>query len=226
MKNKILFVWDLHGTLEKGNVNAVHKIINLVLKNSRIDKKITLQNAIEWYGLSWLDYFRLAFPEGNQQIWEGLLKRLFSLKEKGWTVIKKHIKLRDSAKEVLELIQKQGHHNIILSNTPPQHIRTFTDLLKITQYFNGIIGVDSYSGSGTKQKNQNTKSRALRDYLKNKKYKKIILIGDSEGDVKAGKKCGAITYFFLAPEFKGYRKNKEADYLISDLRDVLKELKA
>ena len=111
-----------------------------------------------------------------------------------------------------------------MSNTPPQHVRTFTDLLKITQYFNDIIGVDSYSGSGTKRKTQDTKSRVLKDYLRNKKDRKIILIGDSEGDVKTGEKCGAVTYFFVAPEFRKYRKNKEADYLISDLRDVLKEL--
>ena len=51
------------------------------------------------------------------------------------------------------------------------------------------------------------------------------LIGDSGSDIKAGKKCGAVTYLYVAPEFKKQRKNKEADYAISDLRDVLKELK-
>jgi len=226
MKNKILFVWDLHGTLEKGNVRAVCELTNLVLKDCGIDKKITLQNAVDWYGLSWLDYFKLAVPEGNQQIWKGLLKNLFSLKEKGWAIIKKHMKPRDFAAEVLETIQKQGHHNIILSNTPPQHIQTFTDLLKITRYFNDIIGVDSHLSSKVNKKNQDKKSRVLRDFLKNKEYKKVVLIGDSEGDVKAGKKCGAITYLFVDPEFKKYRKNIETDYVISDLRDVLKELKA
>ena len=129
MKNKILFVWDLHGTLEKGNVNTVHEIINLVLKNSGIDKKISLRNAIEWYGLSWFDYFKLALPEGNQQLWKGMVKKVFSLQEKGWEIVKKNMKPRDFAVKVLKIIQKQDHHNIVLSNTPPQHIRTFTDLL-------------------------------------------------------------------------------------------------
>jgi len=225
MKNKILFVWDLHGTLEKGNVRAVCELTNLVLRDSGIKKKITLQNAVDWYGLSWFDYFKLAVPEGNQQLWEELLKRLFSLKEKGWAVIKKHMKLRDFATEVLKTIRKQGHHNIILSNTPPQHIQTFTDLLKITHYFNDIIGVDSYLSTGVNKKNQDTKSQVLRGFLKNREYKKVILIGDSEGDVRAGKKCGAITYLFVDPEFKKYRKNTEANYVIFDLKDVLKELK-
>lgn len=224
MKAKNLFVWDLHGTLEKGNVHAVQELVNLVLEESGVDKEITIRDAMDWYGLSWFDYFKLAVPEGNSQLWKFMVDKVLSLQQRGWDIIKKHIKPRDFVDEVLKTIKQKGHQNILLSNTAPQHVRTFTDLLNITQYFESMIGVDNHFDSRIDKDTRNLKSEALANFIKDKEYKKVILIGDREGDIKAGKNCGAITYLLVDPELKEYVKKINTDHTISDLREVLKEL--
>jgi len=225
MDNKNLFVWDFHGVLEKGNVYAVQKLVNLVLKKFDINKEITIKEAIDWYGLSWFDYFKLATPEGNHQLWQNMVNKVLLLQEESWNIIKENIKVRDFAEETLNTIKEKGHQNIILSNTQPEHISSFTDFLGLTQYFDNIIGVDNHYKSRIGNKEiHDIKSEVLTNFLKEKEYTKVIVIGDKESDIKAGKNCRATTYLFIDKEPNEDLKNKEADYVISDLREILKEL--
>ena len=125
MKN--LFVWDFHGTLETGNVYAVQEFVNLVLKDFEANKEVSIKEVRDWYGLSWFDYFKLAVPEGNEKLWHDMVNKVLLLQTRGWNIVKKHFKLRESAEEVLKIIKKEGHQNILLSNTAPQHIKKFTN---------------------------------------------------------------------------------------------------
>ncbi len=51
------------------------------------------------------------------------------------------------------------------------------------------------------------------------------MIGDKQSDIIAGQNCGAATYLFVDPKFGNSQMgNINADYIISDLREVLKEL--
>ncbi len=73
MNNKILFIWDFHGVLEKGNEKAVQELCNLILKDFQIQKEVSLKEVIDWYGLSWFDYFKLAAPQGNNELWQEMV---------------------------------------------------------------------------------------------------------------------------------------------------------
>jgi len=64
-----LFVWDFHGTLEKGNVEALHEILNKVAHVFNIQKQINLETTIRMYGLSWIDYFQYLHPQGQMDEW-------------------------------------------------------------------------------------------------------------------------------------------------------------
>jgi len=220
----ILFVWDFHGVLEKGNVYAVQKLCNLVLDDFGIDKKISIDEAVNWYGLSWFDYFKLAAPQGDFLLWQEMTDKVLSLQQKGWDIIKKHLRPREYACETLKTIQEQGHQNILLSNTQPEHIRRFTDLIDMSQYFNNLIGCDFHRDSRIDKDIHNIKSEALSNFIKDKNYNKVVAIGDKESDIKAAKSCGATTYLFFDQEIDKPALNTEANYVISDLREVLKEL--
>ena len=221
MNQKFLFAWDFHGTLEKDNVYAVQELCNLVLDNFGFDKRITKKEAIDWYGLSWLDYFKLAVPRGNYQLWKKMVDKVESLGERGWAIIKKHVKLREFSKEVLKKIQNEGHQSIVISNARPQHIKAFVNFFNLSKYFDDIIGVDTHQKSRLKKETKELKGKALADFLKDKKYQKVIMIGDNESDIRAGKDCGAITYLFVDLKINKKPKNTDADYIISDLRKVL-----
>lgn len=225
MNNKILFVWDFHGVLEKGNVFAVEEACNLTLKESGFDRRISTQEAINWYGLSWFDYFRLALPQGNEELWHNMVDKLFSTPKRDLEIIKKHIKPRDFAEEVLKEIRRKGHENILITNSRTDHARIFTDVVGLTKHIDKIIGVDTHHKPRLGSDIYNIKAETLTNFLKDKNYNKIIVIGDRESDIKAGKSCDATTYLFFDPDINKKPTNTEADYVISDLREVLKELK-
>lgn len=212
--------------MEIGNVYAVQELVNLILKDFEINKEIGIKEVRDWYGLSWFDYFKLATPEGNDKLWQDMVNKVLSLQQRGWNIIKTHLKLREHAEEVLKTIKKEGHQSILLSNTSPRHIKKFTDLLNITKYFNDIIGVDMHHVSRINKEIHDIKGKVLTDFLKKRKYNKVVVIGDRESDIRAGRNCGATTYFFIDPAFNENAKNTEADYIISDLREILKQLKS
>ncbi len=86
MNNKILFVWDFHGVLEKGNVYTVQKLCNLVLKDFGTGREISIKEAMDWYGISWFDYFKSAVPQGNPEMWQNMVNKVLSLQKEGWEI--------------------------------------------------------------------------------------------------------------------------------------------
>ena len=224
MNDQILFVWDFHGVLEKGNEKSVEELCNLVLKDFGFERRINLKEVVDWYGLNWLDYFKLTVPEGTPELWQKMKEKVLSFQERGWEIIKKNIKAREFAKSVLEKIKNKGHQNILLTNAQPEHAKKFTELIGINTYLDAIIGVDSPYDSRRKDEIHIVKGDNLTSFLNGKEYRKIVLIGDKESDIKAGKICRAATYLFVDPENANAEKETEADYTISDLREVLREL--
>jgi len=65
--DKILFIWDFHGTLERDNVKAVKEIIDRVFHKFGINKAVSLDEVSKHYGLSWMDYCRILWPEVTHQ---------------------------------------------------------------------------------------------------------------------------------------------------------------
>lgn len=224
MNDKILFAWDFHGTLETGNVYAVQELIDLVLKDFGFEKEITIKEVKEWYGLSWYDYFRLLVPQGDEKLWKDMVAKVLSLQQDDWSIARKHIQPRESALDVLKTIKEKGCQNILISNSLPKDIKLFTELLGVTGYFDHIFGVDSHHDTRIDKEIHLIKRDVLEDFIKDKNYNKIIVIGDRETDILAGKKCGATTYLVIEKEAEGQEIKTEADYVICNLKEVLRQL--
>ncbi len=222
--NKILFVWDFHGVLEKGNEYAVQEFCNLVFKELGYNRRLNIEETRNWYGLSWFDYFKLSTPDANEEVWNKMVDKVLSFQKKGWGIVQKHLQPRDFAKEVLSEIQTSGHENILLSNTRPEHIQSFTDMVGVTDFFNKIIGIDTDNNSQVGKGYVNIKSQVLSKYLDNKTFQKIVVIGDRDVDIKAGVDNNAITYLFQSPDFTIKQIDTSPNYKISNLKDVLQEL--
>lgn len=222
-----LFVWDFHGVLEEGNIAALVEFANLTLASFGIDRKISNIEATKWYGQSWYDYFKNAYPAGNDKLFRAMVKKVLAIQNRHWEVVQKTIKPREHAMDVFSTIGRKKHQNVLLSNTHPKRIRKFTDELKMTDCFERILGINIHNRSRTQLKLEEIKAEVLKRYLKNKQFEAVVAIGDKEHDVLAGKLCGATTYLFLAPElYTKPLKSSEtaADFIISDLRKVLKEI--
>ena len=227
MNNEILFAWDFHGVLEKDNIYAVQELCNLILNEFNTSRQISIEETIQWYGLSWFDYFKKSFPEGDQELWREMTKGILLLQRSNWDIVSKHIKPRESAIDVLKTIKDEGHHNILISNSRPKDICRFADIINATKYFCEIIGIATNESSQLEQGVHNIKSKALLDFIRRSDgYKKVVVIGDRESDIKAGIDCGAITYLFCPPELASNPliTHIQAHFRISDLGDVLKQL--
>ncbi|MFH1366530.1 MAG: HAD hydrolase-like protein [Patescibacteria group bacterium] len=220
---KILFVWDFHGTLERDNVKAVQELVNSVLQHFDIKRRIDLKKTVELYGLSWVDYFRSMYPEGNLKKWQAMKKQAEYLQVKN-KVVEKYIRPASYAQFVLSKIKKAGHRNIILTNTSPKFIRRFVRLVGLTAYIDAYIGLDLHYIIRKNQDISRVKFEASSKYVHNNKFDKIVKIGDRESDIKAGKLLGATTYYVKNKFNKNIKLKIKPDYIITDLKEVLKEL--
>jgi phosphoglycolate phosphatase-like HAD superfamily hydrolase len=214
MSEKILFVWDFHGVLEKGNDYAFYKLFIDASKEFGLKKDLSFEDILELYGLKLNEIFKNFNPD----ISEENIDKIFSYCEKNaFKYVEKHISCQDEAKNVLEKIIKKGHENIIVSNTIPEMIYRFVETVNLTEYFSKIIGVD-VNDKKIKAKN---KSEAVIENIPNlNEYAKIVMIGDHIQDFIEGKKIKAKTYLFS----KKIKECEHADYIISNLKEVLQEI--
>ncbi len=214
-----LFIWDFHGVLEKDNEKAVFVISNIVLERFGYKERLTLKQNDEYLGLKWYQYFERMMPELPMKKCMELQKACFEFGDHdNKQTLKDNIKPNNHAVEVLKKIKESGNKQLVISNTRQDDLIWYLDTVGITKYFNDaeIIGVNAHQ-------THSSKSDALKEYLKGKKFSQIISIGDSEGDLELGKEFGATTYYYRHPKRK-HESTKNADFIINDLREVLKEL--
>jgi len=215
----ILFVWDFHGVLEKDNEKAVMTISNTVLKNAGFKKCFSNEDNEKFLGLKWYEYFENLLPHLSKDECLKLQSDCLEYSKSNPHLIAGHIKAGDYAIEVLDKISKSGNEQIIISNTRQPDLLYFLDTIGVRKYFDDdkIIGTNAHQTFALK-------IDALQSYLQGKKFNKIVVIGDSESDLKLGRAVGAVTYFYKHPH-RQHESTTNADHIIKDLRDVLSELK-
>ncbi len=208
-----LFVWDFHGTLEKGNENAVLEMSNTVLNQHGFVEQFTEDQCRFLYGKKWYEYFEHLLPHLPNKKHIELQNDCFSFSLSHPEIIAKYIKVSNHALEVLEQIQ-QKHDQILVSNTKPESLIVFMDSVGISHFFPSgkAFATDAHSVSGTKKD-------IVMDYIEKSNFDEIITIGDSPSDIELGKAFGAKTFLYTHSGIDF--KDCAADYKIRDLRDVL-----
>jgi phosphoglycolate phosphatase-like HAD superfamily hydrolase len=208
-----LFVWDFHGTLEKGFESAVLEFTNRSLEHHgyavRMDQKAV--NAL--YGKKWTEYFKLVLPEESPETHLKLQNYAISDQRNNPHVVAGCVRPNDYAEMVLEEISKK-HDQILISHTDQTDIEEFVKAAKLDRFFPAgqCFGINAHQIG-------RAKDDALAEYLQGKHYDKIIFIGDSPHDMIQVE--NAIHYLYAHPG-KQFREG-EAHYKINDLREVLKE---
>lgn len=213
-----LFVWDFHGVLEKDNEKVVIIISNAVLAEKGYKERFSQEDNEKFYGLKWYQYFEKLIPTTSEKEQMALQSACFKYAEEHLDLLAEHIKPNDHAIEVLSAISKTDNDQIVISNSRQNDIEWFLKTVGVDKFFDigKVIGVNSHQ-------KHTSKVDALADFLTNPVFDKIIVIGDSEDDLILGKSVGATTYFYKHPH-RDHENTNNADYVINDLREVLKEL--
>ena len=214
-----LFTADFHGVLEKGNGQLTLDVTNRILEQYGYRERLSKEKAKEYYGFKWYEYFEKILPpttttKQHKELQSACLK-YYEGNRKAYA---KHIQANDFVIEVLGKIKDSVHDQIILSNTRPDNLLWFLNIIGIKKYFSKakVIGVNAHEDIMEKKD-------ALAEYLDGRDYDEIVIIGDSESDLQLKKVAGGVTYFYHYPYLK-LNKAIQADFIITDLREVLNEL--
>ncbi len=217
-----LFVWDFHGVLEKGNDAAVLKITNLALQHHGYSRRMSEDENEFLSGRRWHEYFAFLLPEAKEEEHLNLQSTCHEIDKNQPEIISENICLNDHADLVLSNIHNSQHHQILISNTQPQNLEKFVNMVNIQQYFPSTHRF----GVNTHQQKKLTKQDYLNQFLQNKDpFEAIISIGDSPGDmalIDQEMTANGIGYLYVHPG-KQHRAAK-CHHKINDLRLVLQEI--
>lgn len=213
-----LFVWDLHGVLEKGNENAVLAVTNGVLEREGYSRLMTPAECDLLYGKKWYEYFEHLFPEESHERHLHLQELCFGY-DRNVEIISKNVVPNDHSHDVLAYIAR-AHDQMLLSNTNAEGLDIFVDVLGLRKFFSDdrIFPVNSHKVSA------NSKYGVLEDFLRDKEYENIIIIGDSPSDIALAQVEPVLSTTYLYSHPGRPFKECVADYKIRDLRDVLREV--
>jgi len=214
-----LFVWDFHGVLEQDNDLALIEVTNIILKKNGFKAKIDLKIRNLLYGRRWYEYFEHILPDENYSTHMDLTCQSYIYNDTHPEVSTKYIKPANWAEKVLTQIQEKKHDQILISNTNTNSLNTYLNLVDLKKFFvdEKIFGTDSH-----RNKRPKTKFEYLQDYLIDKKFKEIIIIGDALEEWKMADKLRAKFYQY-AHEGKNFRQCPICKR-ITDLRDILVEI--
>jgi phosphoglycolate phosphatase-like HAD superfamily hydrolase len=219
-----LFVWDFHGVLEHGNhIETIHTV-NTALEHCNYTERLAFEDYPQIAHLTLHGYFEFALKKSGFTPNEEELVTLDNLAtlliETGERDLHEHIRQTPHADEVLQTISRHGHQNIVISNSPPPVFQKFLEATSLERHF--IIGENAFPVSAHNGFPTIPKPVKLREYLQGKTFNAIIYIGDSQSDLNLHDHFPGIRYLFRHPDY--IARDCEADYKISDLRDILREV--
>jgi phosphoglycolate phosphatase-like HAD superfamily hydrolase len=215
-----LFVWDLHGTLEKGNERAVIDISNLVLQRFGHAERFSYGDNSWLYGRKWYEYFAWLFETPDHERDLALQDACFSLSESSPEIQCRWVRPTPHAPAVLREI-KSRHCQVLISNTRAETLKVFIDTLEYGDFFSSG---NAFAVDGHTERPVNSKADVLADYLRDadRGFDEIVIVGDSPSDMKLKAVAGGITYLFAHPDVEF--RQCEPDHRIRDLRAILKRL--
>jgi phosphoglycolate phosphatase-like HAD superfamily hydrolase len=215
-----LFVWDLHGTLEQGNEDAVVELSNLVLDRFHYKERFDAAAGKKLYGLRWYEYFEYLLPRESHERHLELQAASFDLSNslEGTKIVATYIKPSRNARKVLKAIDKK-HYQIVLSNTVPESLPMFLKALNMLEFFDDkrALAVNQHVREAKR-----TKVDALKEYLAGQNFEEIVVIGDSESDMHLADAFNAKAYLY-AHTGTQFRSEK-GHYKINDLVELMPEI--
>lgn len=215
-----LFIWDLHGVLEKGNDHAVVEITNTILEQFNYSRRLSTQESYALSGKKWHEYFAHLLPDQSHEEHLKLQAASFTFSHANAHLVAKHIEPNDHSHDVLAAIAKSPHDQILISNTKPESLTEYLKILNLGRFFppSHHFAVDGHT------QNKQTKKGILNAFLKGKTYSGgLITIGDSAGDVALIEGHTKGTSYLYQPPHRPKRPIK-ATHTINDLRAVLQEV--
>lgn len=216
-----LFVWDLHGTLEKGTEKACLEISNVVLKEQGWKETYSREEINLYYGRQWRNIFKEKIKGEEESYYERLEQRAFQIATENFSIVEKYIQRNDHVIEVLTAIKDKGHKQILLSNVTPENLEKFLDALELKTFF----PEGNYFATGN-EKGKNPKVTAFQRIIETyTELQDCIFIGDRIEDLEPVWITRGYTFLYSHPEKPFLQcSGMLPDEKITNLRKILEKI--
>ena len=204
-----LYVFDLHGTLLKGNEDAMYEILQKLFEERNLKINIVKQKLVELMGMPLDKIFGFLSPKSTGEEISQMVDRFRELSPQ---ISCKHLKPIEGVLEFLMKIKESGNAVAVVTTTHETLASKMIECTGISNYVDEIKGL----GEGDPI---SFKTNSIFTIKRKHDYEKVYMIGDKEEDMIAGYYAQAITVLFNPKE---KRKNKYTDFIISNYDDFAK----
>ena len=194
-------IWDFNGTI-LNDIDLCFSVLNFQLQNHgllMITKKEYLEKFCfpisDYYQKLGFDYKKVPFSKVIKEFTINYLKRL------------NEANLFDGVTDLLKQISQKGIVQSILSAAKHDHLLNELKRLKIGHFFNYVYGLPNYNAASKLQIGYK-----LMKKLKLKKQK-ILLIGDTDHDLKVGSSLG-VDVLLIADGHQNYCRLQRIHYKV------------
>lgn len=211
-----LFVWDFHGTLEKGSEEGVRYLLNTILREKNYTQRFTVGDAQRLAGKKPSEHFADLLPDEPAERHLELQQQWYAAFDTDPMAVIRFVKPNDHAHDVLAQVGSK-YQQILISNVRSDSLSRYVEQVQMLPYFS------SDALFGIVREPKMTKEEALCEFLsQHPDYDSLVCVGDSVADVGLVSVLKGSSYLY-AHEGRPFR-DCEATYKINDLREVLREI--
>ena len=176
---KKLFVWDYHGTLEKGNDEVVLAYTNMALEEMGYERRLTREENLKLYGILWYKYFEYLLPDESHERHLEIQDACLRIEQEHPEYWDMHLKANDGLFDVVRAVNAANHDQIIISNTEEHVIAPFIKAIGLDPYF----PAGKYFATNTHLGAKATKHDMLKTYIAGKQFDHFVAIELFAGNI-------------------------------------------
>ena len=170
-------IWDWNGTL-LNDVEWCREIINIMLKKRKLETLNTIESYYKVFGFPVKEYYKRVGFDFDKEPFEVLAVEYIEL----YYGSNSTATLFPEVKDILKKLYEEGIHQIILSASEQENLKSQIKPFGIESYFDEILGISDIFAAG--------KIDIGQAYIDRVKPQKTLLIGDTIHDKEVADALG------------------------------------
>ncbi len=204
-------IWDYNGTIIN-DVNIAVKIENEMLEKRGLKHDYSLEDYQSLFDTPMEDYYRKIGYTFEEETFDDIGVEFYALYDQYFPECSLNVGILDKLEESL----KKGYTNIILSSCEHHKLLDQCNQLKITSYFEDIMGVDNLV-SGSKVE---IGLRWLESHQT--KPEECIYIGDTNADYITAQALGIQNLYLVSKGHQSYERLKKLHHnTVKSVKEVI-----
>lgn len=194
-REKRIFLWDFHGTLETGTLFVLTEIANTLFKEYGSDKKYTSDEFAKTPSFSWITFFQTHFPDFSSQRIKTISQSAYD-ENRFSHLLEKHSRVRPEADKVLQFIKDAGGVNVVVSHSRQDKLAHYIKHVGLDSYVDQYYGIDD----GTIMSQQDVlkrKTAKIKEILNQYPDHVSFAVGDTERDFHAARSAGIERFYWI-----------------------------